>query len=47
VPTLVVIGTMPLPGHELDLSRIAAPVQTATEEQIDRSHAVDLTSYMD
>ena len=47
MPTLVVIGTMPLPGHELDPSRIAAPVQTATEEQIDRSHAVDLASYMD
>jgi len=47
VPTLVVIGTMPLPGHELDPSRIAAPVQIATEEQIDRSHAVDLTAYMD
>ena len=47
MPTLVVIGTMPLPGHELDPSRIAAPVQTATAEQIDRSHAVDLTSYMD
>jgi outer membrane receptor protein involved in Fe transport len=47
VPTLVVIGTMPLPGHELDPSRIAAPVQTANEEQIDRSHGIDLTAYMD
>jgi outer membrane receptor protein involved in Fe transport len=47
VPTVVVIGTMPLPGHELDQSRIAAPVQTATELEIDRSHAVDLTAYMD
>src|SRR4051812_15869273 len=47
VPTVVVIGTMPLPGHELDPSRIAAPVQTATELQIDRSHAVDLTAYME
>ncbi len=47
VPTVVVVGTMPLPGHELDPSRIAAPVQTATEEELDRSHAVDLTAFMD
>ena len=47
VPTITVIGTMPLPGHELDASRFAAPVQTATELEIDRSHAVDLTAYMD
>src|SRR5262245_51811659 len=47
IPTVTVIGTMPLPGHELDASRIAAPVQTASELEIDRSHAVDLTAYLD
>ena len=47
IPTVTVIGTMPLPGHELDPSRIAAPVQTASELEIDRSHAVDLTAYLD
>src|SRR5215831_11773626 len=47
IPTLTVIGTMPLPGHELDPSRIAAPVQTANDVELDRSHAVDLTAYMD
>jgi len=47
IPTITVIGTTPLPGPELDPSRIAAPVQTASELQIDRSHAIDLTAYMD
>ncbi|HUL80719.1 MAG TPA: TonB-dependent receptor [Gammaproteobacteria bacterium] len=46
IPTITVIGTMPLPGHELDESRVAAPVQVATAADIDASHALDLTAYM-
>ena len=46
IPTITVIGTMPLPGHELDASRVAAPVQVATAADIDASHALDLTAYM-
>ena len=46
LPTIYVIGTMPLPGQELDPKRVAAPVQTATADDIDRSLAVDLTDYM-
>ncbi len=36
----------PLIGPQVDRSRIAAPVQTASAQQIERSHALDLTSYM-
>lgn len=43
---IMVIGVTPLPGAELDASRIAAPVQTATSEDMDRSHALDLAGYM-
>ena len=46
LPTVYVIGTMPLAGQELDSRLIAAPVQTATAEDLDRSLAVDLTAYM-
>jgi outer membrane receptor protein involved in Fe transport len=46
LPTIYVIGTMPLPGQELDPKHVAAPVQTATAEDIDRSLAIDLTDYM-
>jgi len=46
LPTVYVIGTMPLAGQELDSRLVAAPVQTATAEDLDRSLAVDLTAYM-
>jgi outer membrane receptor protein involved in Fe transport len=46
LPTVVVIGVTPLQGAELDSTQVAAPVQTATSEDIDRSHAVDLSAYM-
>ena len=45
LPIVVVNGT-PLPGPGIDLAKVAAPVQTATAADIDRSHAVDLTAYM-
>ncbi|HVY63449.1 MAG TPA: TonB-dependent receptor [Gammaproteobacteria bacterium] len=46
LPTIYVIGTMPLPGQELDPNKVAAPLQTATAEDLDRSLAIDLTEYM-
>lgn len=46
LPTVVVIGTTPLPGAELDSSVIAAPVQKATSQDIERTHALDLTGFM-
>lgn len=44
--TVTVVGTAPLPGAELEASRVAAPVQSATGEDIERSHALDLTAFM-
>jgi len=35
-----------LPGSTIDRDKVAAPIQTATAEEIDRTHAVDLTAYM-
>jgi len=46
LPTVIVVGTAPLPGAEVDSSNIAAPVQTASSQDIERTHAVDLTSFM-
>ena len=46
LPTVYVIGTMPLAGQELDSRLVAAHVQTATAEDLDRSLAIDLTAYM-
>ena len=46
IPPVNVIGTTPLPGVGLTRDEVAAPVQTATGAQIDRSHALDLAGYM-
>ncbi|MEP7246022.1 MAG: TonB-dependent receptor [Gammaproteobacteria bacterium] len=46
LPTVVVVGVTPLPGADIDRNQVAAPVQTATAQDIERSHAVDLTAYM-
>jgi len=46
LPTVVVVGVSPLPGAEVDLDQVAAPVQTATAEDIKRAHALDLTEFM-
>jgi outer membrane receptor protein involved in Fe transport len=46
IDTVTVIGVTPLIGPQVDRTRVAAPVQTASSEQIERSHALDLTSYM-
>ena len=46
VSTVTVIGTTPLPGADIDRSQIPGPVQVATSKEIDRSHAADLTAFM-
>ena len=40
------VVTTPLAGPALEARDTAAPVQTATSAQIDRSHALDLTAYL-
>jgi len=40
------VGTTPLPGADVDRANIAAAVQTATDQDIERSHAVDVSSFM-
>ncbi len=42
----VVITATPWSGSDIDRSALPAPVQTATAQDIDRSHAVDLTAFM-
>lgn len=44
--TVVIVGTAPLPGGEVNRSDIAAPMQTASAEDIKRTHALDLTAFM-
>ena len=46
IDTVTVIGVTPLTGSLVDRNQVAAPVQTASSKQIERSHALDLTSYM-
>ena len=46
LPTVYVIGTLPLPGQDLDPRNVAAPLQTATAEDLDQSLAVDLSEYL-
>ncbi|MEO8316633.1 MAG: Plug domain-containing protein, partial [Pseudomonadota bacterium] len=41
-----IIGITPLPGAELEARDIAAPVQTATAEDIESSHALGLGDFM-
>jgi outer membrane receptor protein involved in Fe transport len=44
--TETVIVTTPLPGVELPSRRVAAPVQTATDRDIDNSGALDLSDFL-
>ena len=46
IATVTVIGATPLSGAEIDREHVAAPVQTASARDIQRSHALDLTAYM-
>jgi len=44
--TVVIVGTTPLPGAEVARSEVAAPVQTASAKDIERTHALDLSAFM-
>ena len=46
LPTVVVVGVTPLPGAEVDTDHVAAPVQTATAADLERSKALDLSEFM-
>jgi outer membrane receptor protein involved in Fe transport len=46
LPTVVVVGISPLPGADVDPDQIAAPVQTASADDVKRAHALDLTEFM-
>lgn len=46
VAEVVVIGTTPLPGAEAHRNAVAAPVQTASAADLDATHALDLTAFM-
>lgn len=46
LPTVTVVATTPLPGAAQAKSAVAAPTQTATAADIDRSHAIELTDFM-
>lgn len=46
IATVTVIGVTPLAGALLDRDQVAAPVQTATSRDIQRSHALDVTAFM-
>ncbi|HEY3433677.1 MAG TPA: TonB-dependent receptor [Rhodocyclaceae bacterium] len=46
LPAVTIIGTTPLPGIGLSKSQIPASVQTATDADIDRSMALDLSAFM-
>lgn len=44
--TVTVIDTAPLPGVDLPIGKVPAPVQTATSEELERSKALDLSSFL-
>ena len=46
VYSVTVVGTAPLPGIELPLEKIPAPVQTASEREIAASGALDLSDFL-
>jgi outer membrane receptor protein involved in Fe transport len=44
---IVVIAATPLPGTDLDIDKIAAPVQAATGARIEASNALDVSGYLE
>ena len=46
LPTVEVVGTTPLPGAGVPTSQIPSNVQTARSADLDRSHAIDLTDFL-
>ncbi|WP_374488647.1 TonB-dependent receptor [Zoogloea sp.] len=45
-PTVVVVGQTPLPGLDLPVEQIPAPVQTVSAAQLQESTSLDISSYM-
>jgi outer membrane receptor protein involved in Fe transport len=43
---ITVVESAPLPGVDLPIEKIPAPVQTATSDQIERTGAVDLSAFL-
>jgi hypothetical protein len=43
---VTVIEAAPLPGVDLPIEKVPAPVQTATSDEIERSKALDLSSFL-
>jgi outer membrane receptor protein involved in Fe transport len=44
--TVTVTGTLPLPGVDLPLGELPAPVQSATTREIDQSRALDVSAFL-
>ena len=44
--TVTVIESAPLPGVDIPIEKVPAPVQTATSQEIERSKALDLSSFL-
>ena len=44
--TVTVIEAAPLPGVDLPIEKIPAPVQTATSDEIERAKALDVSSFL-
>jgi outer membrane receptor protein involved in Fe transport len=44
--TVTVVETAPLPGVDVPIEKVPAPVQTATADEIERSKALDLSSFL-
>src|SRR6185503_19229580 len=44
--SVTVVETAPLPGVDLPIEKIPAPVQTAVSDEIERSGALDLSSFL-
>ncbi len=44
--TVTVIEAAPLPGVDMPIEKVPAPVQTATSDDIERSRALDLSSFL-
>ncbi|WP_424195181.1 TonB-dependent receptor [Ampullimonas aquatilis] len=46
LPEITVISTTPLPGLGVSREQIPAPIQTRTGQQLDNSHATDLSQFI-
>ena len=46
LPTVIITGSMPLPAVDQPRDTLAAPVQTASAQQIARSGALDISAFL-